>query len=254
MLAEERRRRPDRGRRRRQLERRRDLASAAEPRMRRPRPSRPAAHGEANAAATSLIGPAGISAASRAASHSAVVRSAKRAASVGISSARFATRSPFVANRGSSARAGSPSARQNRGHWRSLPTATAIVPSAVSNVSYGTMFGWALPSRPGDSPPTNAFWAWLTRAARVEPRSETSIRWPAPAAPSPRARAPTSAARIATAPFSPVRTSLIATPTFVGPPPSVVGRAGDRHQPGLGLDHEVVAGPRRIRAPPGRSR
>ena len=73
---------------------------------------------------------------------------------------------------------GSPSASQNRGHCRSLPTATAIAPSAVSNVSYGTMFGWALPRRPGASPVTNAFWAWLTRTARVEPSSETSIRWP----------------------------------------------------------------------------
>jgi hypothetical protein len=90
----------------------------------------------------------------------------------------LATRSPFVANRGSSARAGSPRARQNRGHCRSLPTATAIVPSAVSNVSYGTMFGWALPSRPGADPPTNAFWAWLTSAASVEPRSVRSIRCP----------------------------------------------------------------------------
>ena len=38
---------------------------------------------------------------------------------------------------------------QNRGHCRSEPTATAISPSAVSNVSYGTMFGCALPRRPG---------------------------------------------------------------------------------------------------------
>ena len=41
------------------------------------------------------------------------------------------------------------------------------------------MFGWALPRRPGAAPPTNAFWAWLTRIARVEARSDTSTRWPA---------------------------------------------------------------------------
>ncbi len=38
-------------------------------------------------------------------------------------------------------------------------------------------------------------------------------------------------------------TSAIATPTFVGPPPSSSARPGDRHQPGHGLDDEVVARP-----------
>ena len=37
-------------------------------------------------------------------------------------------------------------------------------------------------SRPGATPVTNAFWAWLTRLARVAPSSEMSIRWP-PAGP-----------------------------------------------------------------------
>ena len=73
-----------------------------------------------------------------------------------------------------------PDARQKRGHWRSLPTATAISPSAVSNVSYGTMLGWALPSRPGATPSTNAFWAWLTSTESVDSKIDTSTRWPVP--------------------------------------------------------------------------
>jgi hypothetical protein len=48
---------------------------------------------------------------------------------------RFATRAPFVAKRGSSVSSGAPMAAANRGHWRSLPTAIAISPSAVANVS-----------------------------------------------------------------------------------------------------------------------
>ena len=115
---------------------------------------------------------------------------------------------------------GRPSAAQRRGHCRSDPTATASAPSDVSKVSYGTMFGWALPSRPGAAPDTNAFWAWLTRLASVAPRIETSTRWPWPeAGPASRSR-PASAPSSPTAPSIPVRMSLIATPTFVGLPPS----------------------------------
>ena len=66
------------------------------------------ASGEANAATMSLIGPHGISAASRAVSQSAVGRAAKRSARIGRSSARCSTRSPLVANRRSSARLGQP--------------------------------------------------------------------------------------------------------------------------------------------------
>ena len=186
------------------------------------------ASGEANAVTMSLMGPHGTSAASSAADQTAVPRSRKRAARIGRSSVRRSTRSPFVAKRGSVSSPGSPIAAHRRDHWRSDPTATASAPSAVLNVSYGTMFGCALPSRPGDTSDTNAFWAWLTRLARVAPRSEMSIRWPrprpgpGPAARPPRSR-PTSAARIETAPSIPVTTSLIATPTLVGPPPSTSG-------------------------------
>ena len=45
-----------------------------------------------------------------------------------------------------------------------------------------------------------------------------------------------------TAANRPVTTSLIATPTFTGRPPSSSGCAGDRHQPADRLDDEVVAG------------
>ena len=106
-------------------------------------------------------------------------------------------------------------ASHRRGHCRSLPTATTSSPSAVANASYGTRLGCALPIRPGATPPTNAFWAWLTSTASVDSSSDTSIRWPG--APVVLARRPASTE---TAPNSPLTTSLIATPTFVGRPPS----------------------------------
>ena len=99
----------------------------------------------------------------------------------------------------------------------------AMAPSPVSNVSYGTMFGWAFPRRPGAAPPTNAFWAWLTRLASVAPRIDTSTRCPRPATALPSRSRPSSAARTPTAPSIPVTTSLIATPTLVGAPPSPSG-------------------------------
>ncbi len=94
-----------------------------------------------------------------------------------------------------------------------LPTAIAISPSAVAKVSYGTMFGWALPRRPGERPVTNAFWAWLTSRASVEASSDTSTRWP------PERPRSSSAASTPMAPNSPLAMSLIATPSFVGDPP-----------------------------------
>ena len=109
---------------------------------------------EANAAPRSLIGPAGTSAAPRRSSHVTLGAVANRAAMSGRSVSRLATRAPFVTNRGSSVRSGAPIAQQKRSHWRSLPTATAINPSTVANVSYGTMFGWAFPRRVGEAPET----------------------------------------------------------------------------------------------------
>ncbi len=173
-----------------------------------------AASGDANASSTSATAPFGTSASSRRAAHSALDRVASRSAISGRSASRWTTRSPFVAKRGSAASSGVPIASQKRGHWRSDPTPTATSPSAVANVSYGTMFGWALPRRPGARPVTNAFWAWLTRTARVDPSSDTSTRC------TPDSPRPINAARMPIAAYSPVTTSLIATPTFVGRPPS----------------------------------
>ena len=82
------------------------------------------------------------------------------------------------------------------------------------------MLGWALPSRPGATPSTNAFWAWLTSTDSVDSKIDTSTRWPVPWAGDEGSSRPASAARIPTAAWSPVATSAIATPTFVGPPPS----------------------------------
>ena len=200
------------------------------------------AWGEAKAVGTSLIGPAGTSAASSAASHSADACSAKRSRSVAISSTRFSTRSPFVANRGSSASAGSPSARQKRGHWRSLPTATAISPSAVSNVSYGTMFGWALPSRPGCDAVDERVLGLVDehRQRRFEDRHVDALAGPVGGR---RRKLP--AGERGEDPDRGVeprrdvgdRDADLRRAAAVG-----VGRAGDRHQPGLGLEEEVVAG------------
>ena len=50
-----------------------------------------------------------------------------------------------------------------------------------------------------------------------------SIRWPRPGVGPPSRSRPTSAARTLTAPSIPDTTSLIATPTLVGPPPSSSG-------------------------------
>ena len=191
----------------------------------------------------SLIGPAGMSAASSAASHSAVVPLAEPLARASRSApSRFSTRAPFVANRGSSASAGSPIARQNRGHCRSLPTATAISPSTVSNISYGTMLGWALPSRPGAAPSTNAFWAWLTRIASVDSKIDTSIRWPTPYAGEPVALPPGERRQDPDRRVEPGRDVGDRDADLRRDAAVRVGLAGDRHQAGLGLEQEVVAG------------
>ena len=113
--------------------------------------------GASIAARMSFTGPHGTSAASRAPSQCAAGRPASRAATIGISASRATTRSSFVRNRESAARCGNPTASQNRGHWRSLPTATTIGTSAVSKTWYGTMFGCALPLRVGDRPVAKAF-------------------------------------------------------------------------------------------------
>ncbi len=143
----------------------------------------------------------------------------------------------------------------------------AIEPSAVSKVSYGTMFGCAFPRRPGATPVVNAFWAWLTRLAMVAPRSEMSTRWP------PAARTDRLGCMAAIGVKAAMRGRAISRTATSGSPATdhsrehadrgehprdhvgdrdtdlgraaslVVGRARDRHQPARGLDHEVIAGP-----------
>ncbi len=149
---------------------------------------------------------------------------------------------------------GSPSAAHSRGHCRSDPTATAIAPSAVSKVSYGTMFGWALPSRPGATPADERVLRLVDEAGqrRAEERDVDPLAARRrPGRPS-RSR-PTSAARTPTAPSIPVTTSLIATPTLVGSPPSASGAPVIDISPLDGLDDEVVAGPVGRRAARARS-
>ena len=242
---------------RRELERQPDLAD------RRPQagcscstviPSATAS-GEANAATMSLIGPHGISAASSAVEPGRpVARSRNRAARIGRSSARCSTRSPFVAKRGSSASSGSPSAAQSRGHWRSEPTATAIAPSAVSNVSYGTMFGWALPSRPGATPADERVLGLVDEAGQrrpeerdVDPLAAARPAGPAPAPLVPARRAPPSTP---TAPSIPVSDVADRDPDLGRAAAVGVGGAGDRHQPARRLDRRSRS---RVGRRPGRS-
>ena len=90
----------------------------------------------------------------------------------------------------------------------------------VPNVSYGTMFGCALPSRPGALPEDERVLRLVdeARQRRAEQRDVDPLAR-SEAGPSSRSR-PTSAARTPTAPSIPDTTSLIATPTLVGSPPS----------------------------------
>ena len=122
----------------------------------------------ANAATMSLIGPHGTSAASSRASQSALPSLASRSARIGRSSARVATRAPFVANRGSVARPASPEGIAEAGsHWRSLADRDRdlAVGRRERLVRDDVRVGVAAADR-GD-PVTKAFWAWLTRTASV---------------------------------------------------------------------------------------
>ena len=225
MLAEQRRRGPDRGRRRGRARTAADLRRPAEHRVLDLDGHLPgAARGEANAVGD-VVDRAGRDVGRlerrEPLARSPARRSARR--SVGISSTRFSTRSPFVANRGSSASAGSPSARQKRGHWRSLPTATAIV--AVGRlerlVRDDVRVGVAEPAR-GDAVDERVL-GLVDEHRRASIRRSTrrsAGRVAVGRATSGRSR-PASAARIADRAVQPgQRRRLIATPTFVGPPPS----------------------------------
>ena len=67
--------------------------------------------------------------------------------------------------------------RTVRSHCRCEPTATAISPSAVANISYGTMLGWAFPAGPAPAGRERVL-GLVDEIARVAPRSEISTRWP----------------------------------------------------------------------------
>ena len=98
------------------------------------------------------------------------------------------------------------------------------------------------PSRAARVRLTSAFCATFTSAASALAASETWTRRPTPVRPR-----STSAARIAIAASLPARTSASATPSFIGSP---VRLAGDGHPAALGLDDEVVAGAVGLRAEP----
>ena len=217
-----------------------DLAQDARTPDARPRRSSrgPSASGESNAVATSAIGPHGHLGgleAPPASRRGPRRRTARRGSAAARRGARPGRRSWRTAGRRRAP--ASPSASHSRGHWRSDPTATASSPSAVANVSYGTMFGWALPRRPGGAPVTNAFCAWLTRTARVDASSETSTRWPG----RPPRRARAAPARM---PIDRVQAGhdVADGDADLGRLAAVgVGVTGDRHQPADRLDDEVVA-------------
>ncbi|CAJ4014059.1 Uncharacterised protein [Burkholderia pseudomallei] len=173
-----------------------------------------------NTSARSLIGPHGTPSASSASSHSRFVRVFVIAATIGTSVSRWRTRAGFVAKRSSSASSGRPPASTNLRNWPSLPTATMIQPSLVSNVWYGTMFGCALPQRTGGLPLARKFVFMFARSATCTSRSAMSMCWPSPV----RSRC-ASAARIAIVEYRPVARSAIATPAFCGPPPGRPSRS-----------------------------
>ena len=110
---------------------------------------RAAACGAANAATMSLIGPHGISAASSAASQSAVGPRQQARGQDRAQLGPVVDPVAVVAKRGSSASAGTPSASQKPRPLALGADRDGEPPSAVANVSYGTMFGWALPGGPG---------------------------------------------------------------------------------------------------------
>ena len=197
--------------------------------------------GSAKAVRMSLIGPLGISASARARARSARTRG-EPAASIGRSAARFATRSPFVAKRGSTARAGHPDRRAE-------PQPLALRADRDRDLPVGrrerlvrddVRVGVAAPA--GRRARHERVLGLVDEAGQGRFEDRHSTRWPAPAGgPLARSRA-RSAARTPTAPNSPVsdvgdRDADLGRATAVG-----VGEAGDRHEAGLGLEDEVVAG------------
>ena len=86
-------------------------------------------------------------------------------------------------------------------------------PSEAWNVSYGTIEGWAFPSRAGSTPPISQSPARLASQATWASSSETSTVPPSPVRPR-----RTSAPMIPAAANWPATMSEIATATFIGSP------------------------------------
>ena len=155
-------------------------------------------------------------------------RVASRSAMIGRSASRLVDP---VAVRGEARVVGEVGQAERRAAARPLPfrarppRRSGRRPSRTSRT--GRCSGGRCRAGPGRSPVTKAFWAWLTRTASVDPSSDTSTRWPGVAVAA-RQRAPT---RIPMTAYSPVTTSLMATPTLVGLAAVRVRVAGDRHEP-----------------------
>ena len=151
----------------------------------RPRPTCPsaAASGESKAARTSAIGPLGTSAASRAAQPSR--RSARVGQALGDDRAQRVAVVDAVAVRREARVRGE--RRQRRSPRRTAATGAPTRPPRRARrrrwrtSRTGRCSGGRCRAGRGESPVTNAFWAWLTRTASVEPSSDTSTRWPGPA-------------------------------------------------------------------------
>ena len=160
-------------------------------------------------------------------------------------------REPRVRRRAS----GRPSAAQSRGHWRSRPgrDRDRAVGRRERLVRHDVRVGVAEPARrdaadEGVLGLVDEDGEGRRRAARRRPAGRAGGR----ARPA-RSR-PTSAARIADRPEHPRHDVADRDADLGRLATGGVRRAGDRHQPARRLDHEVVAGPVRGRAPSCRSR
>src|SRR4029079_13669168 len=95
-------------------------------------------------------------------------------------SARFSTRLPLLAKRGSLASEDWPAASQNFRNRLSLPQARITAPSLVRNGWEGTLLGCRLPMRFGGLPVEKKLVFWYASSAIWESSSARSRCWPAP--------------------------------------------------------------------------
>ena len=126
-----------------------------------------------------------------------------------ISSSRWATRSGFVAKRGSAG--SSPNSAAKARHSPSDPHAIWIGAEPVANMPYGAIDGWWSPASPGTSPATVQRVPWNACTPTTPASSDVRTTRPTPV----RVRS-CSAATTPYAPFMPASRSAIGTPTLVG--------------------------------------